>query len=75
MTQIRREFFAAYLVAAWALIFALPQAAHAAGMFQVSEIYRCLDGMVTDPYSDELEPTLAATEAGCTIKTADIISI
>jgi len=75
MNRIGREFFAASLFAAWALIFVLPQTAHAAGMFRVSEIYRCLDGMVTDPYSDELDPILAASDAGCTIQRDEIISI
>jgi len=75
MNRFRCELFAAHLFAAWALIFALPQAAHAVGMIRVSDPSLCVDGMETDPDSDELEPILAATDAGCMAQPQEIISI
>jgi hypothetical protein len=53
------------LFAAWALFFALPQAAHAIGVIHIAESSLCIDSM-PDPDSDELEPILAAADGACT---------
>jgi len=75
MTRFRSRISIAHLFAAWALMFALPQAAHAVGKIRISNPSLCLDGMMTDPDSDDLVPTLAATDAGCMAQPLDIISI
>jgi hypothetical protein len=75
MNRFRCELFAAHLFAAWALIFALPQAAHAIGMIRVSAPSVCVDGMETDPDSDDQEPILAAADGGCMVQPQGIISI
>jgi hypothetical protein len=66
---------AASLLAAWALFFALPQAAHAIGMIRIAEPSLCIDSMPTDGDSDELEPILVTADGGCTFQSLDIISI
>jgi len=75
MNQFRRPVFAATLFAAWGLIFALPQAAHAVGMIRISDPSLCLDGMETVPDNDDLVPVPIATDEGCMIQPQDIISI
>ena len=62
------------LFAAWALFFALPQAAHAIGMIRIADSSLCIDSM-PDPDSDELEPILVSVDGGCTFQSQDIISI
>ena len=75
MNRFRYQVFAAHLFAGWALLFYLPQAAHAVGFMRVSDPSLCLDGMETDPDSDEGDPILVAADGGCTIQLQDIISI
>jgi len=58
-----------------ALFFALPQMAHAGGMIHVSDPSVCVDGMQTDPDSDDLEPILTALDGGCVVPTQGTISI
>jgi len=41
--------------------------AHAAPLMRVSDPSICIDGMVTDPASDDLEPILAAVESNCSV--------
>lgn len=53
------------LFAALALFFALPQAAHAVGMFRVADKSLCIDSM-PDPDSDDLEPVLISADGTCT---------
>jgi hypothetical protein len=62
------------LFAAWALFFALPQAAHAIGLIRIADPSLCIDSM-PDPDSDELEPILVAADGACTFQSQDIISI
>jgi hypothetical protein len=41
--------------------------AHAAPLIRVSDPSICIDGMVTDPASDDLEPIMAAADGGCIV--------
>jgi hypothetical protein len=66
---------AASLFAAGALFFALPQTAHAIGMFRISDSSLCIDSMQTEGDSDELEPILVAADSGCMLQSPEIISI
>ena len=75
MTRFPRPIIAAHIFAAWGLLFALPQVAHAISLIRVSDPSLCVDGMETDPDSDELAPMLAGVDGGCMIQTQDIISI
>jgi len=75
MRRMSNPLFAANLFAGLALLFALPQAAHAVSMIRIADPSLCVDGMETDPESDELEPILAAVDGGCMIQTQDTISI
>ena len=54
-----------------ASLLALP-GAHAAPLIRVSDPSICIDGMVTDPDSDELVPILAAVDSGCTISVTPV---
>jgi len=75
MTRFRYPLLPAYLIAAWAMLFALPQAAHAIGLIHVSDPSLCVDGMETDPYSDDGDVIAVAVDGGCMIQTLEIISI
>jgi len=56
-------------VAGLALLFALPQAAHAIGMIRISDPSICVDGMETDPDDgDDMEPVLVTVDGGCMIQ-------
>jgi hypothetical protein len=65
--------FAGPVFACLALI--LTQAAHSAPHIKVSDPSLCIDGMETDPDSDDADPILAAADGGCTIQPEGIISI
>ncbi|HEX4636893.1 MAG TPA: hypothetical protein VH189_11970 [Rhizomicrobium sp.] len=75
MTGLRTQTFAAHLFAAWAMLFALPQAAHAVGLIHISDRSLCVDGMETDPDGDDEDTILVAADEGCMIQPLDIISI
>ena len=75
MRRVSNPLFAANFFAGLALIFALPQAAHAVSMMRISDPSLCVDSMETDPDSDELEPVLSDVDGGCMIQTQDTISI
>ena len=75
MRQVSNSLFAVNFLAGLALIFALPQAAHAVSIMRISDPSFCVDSMETDPDSDDLEPILAAVDEGCMIQTQDTISI
>jgi hypothetical protein len=75
MTRFRCQFLAAQLFAAWALLFAMPQAAQAVGMIRVADPSLCVDDMETDHGSDDEEIIAIATDGGCMIPQQDIISI
>ena len=75
MRRVSNSLFAVNFFAGLALLFALPQAAHAVSTIRISDPSLCVDGMETDPESDELEPILAAVDEGCMIQTQDTISI
>jgi hypothetical protein len=63
------------LIAAGALFFALPHAAHAIGMMRISDPSLCIDTMPMEGDSDELEPMLVAADGACTFQSPEIISI
>ena len=65
----------AHLFAAWALLFAMPQAAQAVGMIRVADPSLCIDGMETDHGSDDEEIIDIASDGVCMIEQQDIISI
>jgi hypothetical protein len=75
MTRFRYQLLAAHLFAAWALLFAMPQAAQAVGMIRVADPELCVDGMETDHGSDDEEIIAIAADGGCMIPQQDIISI
>jgi len=75
MNLFRYRVFSANAVAAWILLFALPQMAHAVGMIRVSDPSLCVDGMETDPDSGDDDAILAAVDGGCMIQMQDVISI
>ena len=75
MKRFACRLFALPILAAWALVFALPQMAHAVGTIRVSDPSVCVDGMETDPGSDDLEPILTALDGGCMVQTQGTISI
>ncbi|HET7086778.1 MAG TPA: hypothetical protein VFI23_18570 [Rhizomicrobium sp.] len=67
--------FACHLFAGWALIFALAQTAQSAPVIKISDPSLCVDGMQTDPDSDDSEPILAAVDGGCIVPPEGTISI
>lgn len=75
MRRVWNPLFAANFLAGLALLFALPQAAHAVSMIRISDPSLCVDSMETDPDSDDMEPILAAADEGCMIQIQDTISI
>jgi hypothetical protein len=56
MKQVSR-----HIVWVWILALALPQAAQGT-MIRISDPSVCIDGMQTNPGSDELEPIMAAAD-------------
>ena len=58
-----------------ALAFAMPVTAQDKAMVPVSDPSLCVDGMETDPDSDELEPILADADGGCVVPDGTTISI
>ena len=75
MNRFRYRVLAASMFAAWALLFAMPQAVHAVGMIRVADHSLCVDGMETDHGSDDEDIIAIAAEGGCMIQQQDIISI
>ena len=75
MNRFRYRVFAANAFAAWGLLFALPQMAHAVSMIRVSDPSLCIDGMETDPDSGDDDAILAAADGSCMIQMQDVISI
>ena len=75
MRRVSNPLFAVIFLAGLALLFALPQAAHAVSMIRISDSSLCVDSMETDPDSDDLQPILADVDEGCMIQTQDTISI
>jgi len=75
MNLFRYQVFSANAVAAWLLLFALPQAVHAVSMIRVSDPSLCVDGMETDPDSGDEDMILVAADGGCMIQMQDVISI
>ncbi len=63
MNKVSRHFLLAWMMA---LAFVLPQAAQGK-MIRVSDPSLCIDGMETDPDSDNSEPILAAADGACTM--------
>ena len=64
-----------HLFAGMALLFGLAQSAHSAPVIKISDPSLCIDGMETDPDSDDADPVLAAADGGCTMQPQGIISI
>ena len=75
MTRFRYQVLAAQLFAAWALLFAMPQAAQTVGKIRVVDPSLCVDGMETDHGSDDEDIIPIATDGGCMIQQQVIISI
>jgi hypothetical protein len=75
MTRFRYQVLAAQLFAAWALLFAMPQAAQAVGLIRIAQPSLCLDGMETDHGSDDEDIIAIAADGACMIQSQDIISI
>lgn len=75
MTRFRCQVFATHVFAAWGLLFALPQAAHAVGMIHIADPSLCVDGMETDPDAGDEDVILVAADESCMIQVQGIISI
>jgi len=65
MKHVTYRAFAGLLFASLALVSTQPQTAVAQDTVRAADPSICIDGMETAPDSDDLEPILAAADAGC----------
>ena len=72
---MRRVFNPLFAILAVLLFFAPPLAAHSAPAIRISDPSLCVDGMETDPDSDDGDLILTAVDSGCMVQPEGIISI
>ena len=72
---MKRVFNPLSAILAVLLFLAPPLAAHSKPVIRISDPSLCIDGMETDPDSDDGDLILAAADGGCMVQPEGVISI